>query len=74
LPDGTVRPALGVEAGYVPMDGYLFQARIGVRRPELRAQNPLSFGGSAGLDRFMLDYAYEDWNGGGAHRLALRVR
>jgi hypothetical protein len=74
LPDGTVRPAVGVEAGYVPMDGYLIQARMGARRPELRAQNPLSFGGSAGLDRFTLDYAYEDWKGGGTHRLALRVR
>jgi hypothetical protein len=74
LPDGTVRPAIGVEAGYVPLDGYTFQARVGVRRPELRAQNPLSFGGSASLDRFTLDYAFEDWNGSGTHRLALRVR
>jgi hypothetical protein len=74
LPDGAVRPAAGLEIGYVPLEGYLFQARVGLRDPELRAQQPLSFGGSASLDRFTLDYAYEDWVGGGAHRLALRVR
>jgi hypothetical protein len=74
LPDGSVHPAVGVEAGYVPLDGYLFQARVGLRRPELQAQGPLSFGGSASLDRFTLDYAFEDWSGSGTHRLALRVR
>jgi hypothetical protein len=74
LPNGDVRPAAGLEIGFVPLDGYLFQARIGLRSPELRAQQPLSFGGTAALDRFALDYAYEDWAGGGAHRLALRVR
>lgn len=74
LPDGDLLPAAGVEVGYVPLDGYLFQVRVGVRRPELRAMQPLTIGGSASLDRFTLDYAYEDWAGGGAHRLALRVR
>jgi hypothetical protein len=74
LPDGLVLPATGVEVGYVPLDGYNFQVRAGIRRPELRAQQPLSFGGSASLDRFSIEYAYEDWVGGGAHRLALRVR
>ena len=74
LPSGDVLPAAGVELGYVPMEGYNFVARVGLRKPELRAQQPFSFGGSASLDRFSLEYAYEDWNGGGAHRLALRVR
>ncbi len=74
LPDGLLLPAAGLEVGYVPLDGYNFQVRAGIRRPELRAQQPLSFGGSASLDRFSLEYAYEDWVGGGAHRLALRVR
>lgn len=74
LPDGELRPAAAIEAGYVPLDGYLFQVRAGVRRPELRAQGNVSFGGTASLDRFALDYSWEDWNGGGVHRLALRVR
>lgn len=74
LPDGLVLPAAGLEIGYVPLEGYNFVARVGLRRPELRAQQPFSFGGSASLDRFSLEYAYEDWDGGRAHRLALRVR
>ena len=74
LPDGLVLPAAAIEAGYTPMEGVTVVGRLGLRRPELRQQQPLSFGGSATFDRFTLDYAYEDWNGGGAHRLALRVR
>lgn len=74
LPDGIVLPALGLELGYVPMEGYNFALRAGIRRPELRAQQPLTFGGSAALDRFALEYAYEDWENGRTHRLALRVR
>jgi hypothetical protein len=74
LPDGTVLPAFGLELGYVPMEGYNFAFRAGIRRPELRAQQPLSVGGSASLDRFALEYAYEDWVNGATHRLALRVR
>lgn len=74
LPDGLVLPALGLELAYVPLEGYNFAIRAGVRRPELRAQRPLSIGGSAALDRFALEYAFEDWVNGATHRLALRVR
>jgi hypothetical protein len=74
LPDGIVLPAAGLEVAYVPLEGYNFALRAGIRRPELRAQRPLSFGGSAALDRFALEYAYEDWVNGSTHRLALRVR
>ena len=74
LPDGIVLPAFGLELGYAPLEGYSFAVRAGIRRPELRAQQPLSFGGSAALDRFALEYAYEEWVNGGTHRVALRVR
>jgi hypothetical protein len=74
LPDGLVLPAFGLELGYTPMEGYNVAVRAGIRRPELRAQQPLSVGGSASLDRFAVEYAYEDWVNGGTHRLALRVR
>lgn len=74
LPDGILLPAAGLELGYVPMEGYNFAVRAGVRRPELRAQRPLSIGGSASLDRFALEYAFEDWVNGSTHRVALRVR
>ena len=74
LPDGLILPAFGLELGYVPMEGYNVALRAGVRRPELRAQRPLSVGASAALDRFALEYAYEDWVNGATHRVALRVR
>jgi hypothetical protein len=74
LPDGIILPGGGVEVNYSPLEGYAFAVRGSMRRPELRAQRPLSVGGSAGLDRFAVEYAYEDWVGGGVHRLALRVR
>jgi hypothetical protein len=74
LPDGLVLPAFGLELGYTPMEGYSYALRAGIRRPELRAQQPLSIGGSASVDRFALEYAFEDWVNGGTHRLALRVR
>ena len=74
LPNGDILPAGGVELGYVPMEGYNFMARVGLRKPELPAQQPFSFGASASLDRFSLEYAYEDWDGGRAHRRALRGR
>ena len=74
LPDGLVLPAFGLELAYVPLEGYNFAIRAGVRRPELRAQRPFSIGGSAALDRFALEYAFEDWLNGDTHRLALRVR
>jgi hypothetical protein len=74
LPDGMLRPAFGLEAAYVPMEGYNFAVRGGLRRPEFRAQRPLNLGASAALDRFALEYAWEDWDMGRTHRLALRVR
>jgi hypothetical protein len=74
LPDGILLPGAGMEVNYSPLEGYSFALRGSIRRPELRAQRPLTLGGSAGLDRFALEYAYEDWVGSGVHRLALRVR
>ena len=74
LPDGIVLPGAGVEVNYNPLEGYSFALRGSLRRPELRAQRPISIGGSAGLDRFAVEYAWEEWVGGGVHRLALRVR
>lgn len=69
-----VAPAAGTEWAYMPLDGYTFAVRAGVRRPELREQQPFAAGASFTLDRFTLDYAFEDLAAGGAHRLALRVR
>lgn len=74
LPGDLLAPAAAMEWAYTPLDGYNIAVRAGVRRPELREQQPFSGGASFTLDRFTLDYAVEDLAGGAAHRLALRVR
>jgi hypothetical protein len=74
LRDGFVAPAAGMEWGYAPLEGYNFVVRAGVRRPELDQQRPITLGASASLDRFSLDYAFEDVRGRAGHRIGLRVR
>lgn len=74
LRDGFVSPAFAMEWGYVPLDGYDFVLRAGVRRPELSEQRPLSLGASFTLDRFSVDYAYESFHTGAGHRIGIRVR
>ena len=74
LRNSFVAPAAGMEWGYAPLEGYNFVARVGVRRPELGEQRPFTFGASASLDRFALDYAFDGVRGGAGHRIGLRVR
>lgn len=75
LEDGTVRPALGVELAYWPVQGRTFVARAGVRRPELEGASPVTFGGAFIGDRFSVEYAYEGLEGpGGGHRVGVRWR
>ena len=74
LRDGFVAPAAGMEWGYAPLEGYNFVVRAGLRRPELDQLRPLTFGATASLDRFALEYAFEDVRGGAGHRIGLRVR
>jgi hypothetical protein len=71
---GFVAPAAGMEWSYVPLDGYTFAVRAGVRRPELREQQPFAAGASFTLDRVSLDYAVEDLARGAGHYLAFRLR
>jgi hypothetical protein len=73
--DGFVAAGGGAELAFVPLDGYTVAVRAGVRRPEAPSLNPVTLGLTFGLDRFSLDYAFEDIKGAGvAHHLALRVR
>ena len=74
LRDGFVSPAGGLEWSYSPLEGYNYVVRLGARRPELREQRPLTAGASFTLDRFTIDYAFEDLRGGAAHRVGLRIR
>lgn len=72
--DGLAGGNAGGELIYVPIEGLSFSFRGGGRRPELKAQGPITAGFGAALDRFALDYAWEQMREGGAHRIGLRVR
>jgi len=75
LRDGTVTGAGGVEVGYLPLDGFTFVFRAGVRD----AGSDGSAHGTVGTgfigDRFTVEYAYQSFEGpGGAHRVGVRWR
>jgi hypothetical protein len=72
--DGYVSVGAGGELSWVPIEGIAFAFRAGLRRPELRAQEPVTLGLGAAYDRLALDYAWEQIDGGGAHRLSIRLR
>lgn len=72
--DGFLAGSAGGELSYVPIEGLSMALRAGVRRPELRAQQPLTLGLGAAYDRLAVDYAWEQLDGGGAHRLSVRLR
>lgn len=72
--DGQVYPSAGGEITYEPLEGFEFTARAGVRRPELDVQRPLTLGGAFTFDRFTIDYAWEQLQTHGAHRVTLRMR
>jgi len=76
--DGRMVPAAGAELIYEPVGGWYFVARAGARRVRSepgRAESPVTFGGSFGLDRFWLDYAFQPYRGpGAAHRIGIRIQ
>jgi hypothetical protein len=76
--DGRIAPAGGAELIYEPVGGWYFVARAGARRVRQNAgegESPVTFGGSFGLDRFWLDYAFQPYEGpGAAHRVAIRIQ
>lgn len=72
--DGFLSGGAGGELSYVPIEGISLAFRAGARRPELRAQQPLTLGLGAAYDRLAIDYAWEQMDGGGAHRVSLRLR
>ena len=76
--DGRMVPAGGAELSYVPLEGWLFALRAGARRVEggpTPHRQPYTFGATAALDRFALDYAFEAIKGGhAAHRIGIRIQ
>lgn len=74
--DWFVRPAGGLEVGYVPIEGVAIVVRTGLRLPR-EPDEPLVTGGvGLNVDRFSLDYAMEPFRGGRpvSHRVGVRVR
>ncbi len=74
--DLFVRPAAGVEAAYVPIEGVAFTIRQGFRLPRETDESPFTAGFGLTVDRLSVDYAIEPMQAGRAavHRLGLRVR
>ncbi|MBC7895265.1 MAG: hypothetical protein H7066_07615 [Cytophagaceae bacterium] len=73
--DGLVSGNLGGELSWNPIEGIAVGLRTGVRRPELSVQRPVTAGLGLTVDRFVVDYAWEQMrDGGGVHRVGLRVR
>ena len=73
--DGEVLPAAGGELTFHPLEGVEFAVRAGGRRPELQVERPMTAGVGFSLDRYTLDYAWEQLRtGSGAHRVTVRVR
>lgn len=57
-------PAAGIEAGYSWIEGYTVTLRAGVRRPETRAEKPVSLGAALTADRVTVEYALRLYDGG----------
>lgn len=69
--DGRLVPAAGLEVAWWPVIGRTFYARAGVRRPE-EGGRPFTLGAGFSGDRISLDYAYQGFEAGTAHRIGLR--
>ena len=76
--DGRISPAAGAELFYQPVSGWTVVARAGARRVDggpRPLESPLTLGGSFGLDRVWLDYAFQPSRGSRAtHRVGIRIQ
>ncbi|MFN9794897.1 MAG: hypothetical protein ACK57A_01310 [Gemmatimonas sp.] len=74
--DGFVRPAGGVELGYVPIEGVAVIVRSGLRLPRERDEPLATAGFGLNVDRFSFEWAVEPMRGGRpvVHRVGIRLR
>ena len=74
--DGFVRPAGGVELGYVPIEGVALVVRTGFRLPREKDEPLVTGGLGLTADRYALDYAIEPMRGNrpASHRVGFRIR
>jgi hypothetical protein len=61
---GWIAPAAGFEVGYSWIEGYSVALRVGARRPETDAGQPMSLGASFTADRLTVEYAAQFIDGG----------
>jgi hypothetical protein len=74
LRDGSFGGSGGAEVSYMPLDGFTFNGRVGVRSFEGDGTRPTVGAGFTG-ERFSLDYAFHPIGGDGSgHRLGIRWR
>lgn len=71
-----VRPAGGIEVGYVPVEGVSIVVRNGLRLPRERDESLVTGGLGIVVDRISIDYALEPFRGGrpASHRVGLRIK
>jgi len=68
-------PAGGLEVGYSWIEGYNVAVRIGARRPESRAEQPVGLGAAFTADRLTVEYSVRFYDGGRtANGVTLRWR
>ncbi|MBL0938265.1 MAG: hypothetical protein IBJ03_05195 [Gemmatimonadaceae bacterium] len=74
--DGFVRPAGGVELGYIPIEGVAIVFRQGLRLPREPDEPLVTAGLGVTVDRISLDYAMEPMRGGRpvSHRIGFRLK
>ena len=71
-----LRPAGGIEVGYVPIEGVAIVVRSGVRLPREKDESLVTGGLGLTLDRISIDYALEPFRGGrpASHRIGVRIK
>jgi len=74
--EGEAVPSAGLQAGYWPVTGRTFIARLGYRYlPDEQSGCPVTFGGAFLGDAITLEYAYEGFDSGkAAHRFGIGWR
>ena len=74
LKDGSFGGSAGAELSYMPLDGFTFNGRFGVRSFEEDGTRPTLGAGFTG-ERFSIDYAFHPIGGDGSgHRIGVRWR
>jgi hypothetical protein len=75
LANGDVTPAAGAEVGWMPLEGFTFLGRAGVRATHDPAERPWSLGAAFTVDKLMVEYAWRTFEGTGpVHRVGVRWR